>query len=50
MEEYKNVLITGGCGFIGSNFINDIFEDSNINIINIKDLNFGIKRNCTITR
>ena len=40
MEEYKNVLITGGCGFIGSNFINDIFEDSDINIINIDKLNY----------
>jgi dTDP-glucose 4,6-dehydratase len=40
MEEYKNVLITGGCGFIGSNFINDIFEDNDINIINIDKLNY----------
>ena len=24
----KNVLITGGCGFIGSNFIKHLFEDS----------------------
>lgn len=23
----KNVLITGGCGFIGSNFINYIFDN-----------------------
>ena len=27
MENYKNVLITGGCGFIGSNFINFIFKN-----------------------
>ena len=32
----KNILITGGCGFIGSNFINYIFDKyENINIINI---------------
>ncbi len=31
-----NLLVTGGCGFIGSNFINYMFEtDCNINIINI---------------
>ena len=32
----KNLLITGGCGFIGSNFINYIYNlNHNINIINI---------------
>lgn len=32
---FNNILITGGCGFIGSHFINYIFEKySNINIIN----------------
>jgi dTDP-glucose 4,6-dehydratase len=30
-----NLLITGGCGFIGSNFINWIFQNKNYNIINI---------------
>ena len=31
----KNLLITGGCGFIGSNFINYFFHlDKDINIIN----------------
>ena len=29
-----NLLVTGGCGFIGSNFINYIFEKNNYNIIN----------------
>jgi dTDP-glucose 4,6-dehydratase len=29
-----NLLITGGCGFIGSNFINWIFHNKNYNIIN----------------
>src|SRR5437879_1671594 len=33
---YKNLLITGGCGFIASNFINYYFDKNpNINIINI---------------
>jgi dTDP-glucose 4,6-dehydratase len=32
----KNVLITGGCGFIGSNFINYYFyENPDINIVNL---------------
>lgn len=30
-----NLLITGGCGFIGSNFINYIFDENKYNIINI---------------
>ncbi len=28
-----NLLITGGCGFIGSNFINQYFWDDNINVL-----------------
>lgn len=32
---YTNILVTGGCGFIGSHFINYIFDKySDINIIN----------------
>jgi len=37
----KNILVTGGCGFIGSNFINymlDTYED--INIVNIDRLDY----------
>lgn len=30
-----NLLCTGGCGFIGSNFINFIFRNSDYNIINL---------------
>ena len=30
----KNLLVTGGCGFIGSNFINYIFSKKNFKIIN----------------
>ena len=30
----KNLLVTGGCGFIGSNFINYIYDKSKYNIIN----------------
>ena len=36
---YSNLLVTGGCGFIGSNFINHIFKkNKTINIINIDAL------------
>ena len=31
----KNLLVTGGCGFIGSNFINEYFKKNEINIINL---------------
>jgi len=32
----KNVLVTGGCGFIGSNFVNYYFEkNTDINIVNL---------------
>ena len=36
-----NILVTGGCGFIGSNFINYILKkDKSINIFNIDCLNY----------
>lgn len=36
-----NILVTGGCGFIGSNFINYILKnDDNINIFNMDCLNY----------
>jgi dTDP-glucose 4,6-dehydratase len=36
-----NILVTGGCGFIGSNFINYILKkDESIKIINIDCLNY----------
>ena len=31
----KNLLVTGGCGFIGSNFINYIFKNKKYKIINL---------------
>ena len=38
MNSQKNLLITGGCAFIGSNFINHIFNTNKYNIINLDDL------------
>jgi len=38
---YKNILITGGAGFIGSNYINNLLLNySNLNIINIDRLDY----------
>ena len=34
----KNLLVTGGCGFIGSNFINYVFKQDKYNIINVDAL------------
>ena len=37
----KNILLTGGAGFIGSNFINYILnEHSDYNIINLDKLTY----------
>jgi dTDP-glucose 4,6-dehydratase len=39
--EFKNILITGGCGFIGSNFINYMIPKyPNTNFINIDKLDY----------
>jgi len=41
-----NILVTGGCGFIGSNFINYILKkDSGIKIFNIDCLNYCANEN-----
>lgn len=41
-----NYLITGGCGFVGSNYINYIFfKDSNCNIINIDAMYYCANHN-----
>jgi len=46
MTEIKNLLITGGCGFIGSNFVNYIFKTKpNINIINLDAMYYCANEN-----
>ena len=37
----KNILVTGGAGFIGSNFINYLQEFTNYQIFNIDDLTYA---------
>lgn len=41
----KKYLITGGCGFIGSNFINDLFFKENCVIYNLDCLNYAGNEN-----
>ena len=36
-----SILVTGGCGFIGSNFILDWFSESDEKIINLDKLNYA---------
>ena len=44
IDEIENLLITGGCGFIGSNFINYFSEKyPNINIINFDAMYYSAK-------
>jgi len=40
---YKNLLVTGGCGFIGANFIRYLLEESDFSgrIINIDSLTYA---------
>ena len=42
-SEYENILVTGGCGFIGSNFIRRLLENSDFTgrIINVDKLTYA---------
>lgn len=37
----KNILVTGGSGFIGSNFINFLLKKKNYQVFNIDDLTYA---------
>jgi dTDP-glucose 4,6-dehydratase len=37
----KNIIITGGCGFIGSHFVEHVFRKTNWNIIILDKLNYA---------
>lgn len=36
-----NILVTGGCGFIGTNFIQTVFENKNDHIVNLDKLTYA---------
>ena len=40
-----NILVTGGCGFIGSNLVDSLLR-KNHNIVVIDNLSTGVKDNC----
>ena len=40
----KNILVTGGFGFIGSNFILKFIKDKDINILNYDSLTYAGNR------
>jgi len=41
-EMMNNILVTGGCGFIGSNFINYLLQKyDDINVINVDALTYA---------
>ena len=39
----KNLMVTGGCGFIGSNFVRYLLEESNFEgrLINVDSLTYA---------
>ena len=46
MTKIKKILVTGGCGFIGSNFLNIIVQKyKEINFLNIDKLTYAGKKN-----
>lgn len=39
--KFKNILVTGGSGFIGSNFIHNIISSENTNVFNLDKLTYA---------
>ena len=36
-----NILVTGGCGFIGSNFVEYLLTKTNYNVINLDAMTYA---------
>ena len=41
----KNIIITGGAGFVGTNLIKYLLIKTNLNLISIDDYSSGTKKN-----
>ena len=41
MNKYKKILVTGGCGFIGSHFIRLILEEPEVEVLNLDVLTYA---------
>jgi len=41
MKKNKNIVITGGCGFIGSTLVKHILLNTEYNVINIDKLTYA---------
>ena len=41
----KKIIVTGGCGFVGSNLIDYLIKNKNFEIISIDDYSSGNKKN-----
>src|SRR5262245_41135721 len=41
MTEKKTVLVTGGCGFIGTNFVHLLLQSNNYHVVNLDALTYA---------
>ena len=44
-----NILVTGGCGFVGSNLVDELVKNRENKVLVIDDLSSGKRENCKRT-